>query len=94
MRGTVLFWRQKDDKPDGVGFGFIAPDGATHREEHCWFGPKALRPLKGRLPRCGDIVEYELGDYKQGKGPQAGHIFAILDDEREITTLEGIDDVA
>lgn len=92
MRGTVLFWKDHADRPGG--FGFIVPRGETRRAGNVWFGPKALRPINGRIPRTGDVVEFELGNFKPGKGPQAAHVLAVLDDERETTTLEGIDDVA
>jgi cold shock CspA family protein len=78
MKGTVLFWKDHVEKRGG--FGFIAPEGEQRREMNFWFGPKAIRPLNGRVPRAGDIVEFEQGNFKPGKGPQASVILAILDD--------------
>jgi cold shock CspA family protein len=93
MKGRVLFWKDHTDKPGG--FGFIAQEGCSRRELNFWFGPKAIIPLKGRVPRSGEIVEFEPGEFKKDKGPQAARVLAILDDDaQEITTLEGIDDVA
>ena len=48
-----------------------------------WFGPKSLRPLKGRIPQAGDVVEFDGGQFKPGKGPQCAHVWAILDDMPE-----------
>jgi len=89
--GTVLYWRTKQE-PEGNGFGFIADDSAPGiREANVWFGPKALA---GLTVKSGDRVEFELSDFrKPGRGPQAARV-TLIDEREEITTLEGIDDVA
>jgi cold shock CspA family protein len=86
MHGTVLFWKSHEDKSGG-GFGFIVPDGggANSRAANYWFGPKSLA---GLTVRSGDRVEFDAGNFRPGKGPQAAHV-RLRDDREEITTLQG-----
>ncbi|WMT75070.1 hypothetical protein [Bradyrhizobium sp. Ash2021] len=68
--GTVLFWKTYTDSQRG--FGFIACDDTPDkRETNVWFGPKSLG---GLTVRSGDRVEFDVGNYRPGKGPSASHV--------------------
>jgi cold shock CspA family protein len=88
MKGRVLFYHHHADGYGG--YGFIAPEGelGNLRCNNFWFGPRALNFLPGYQPKSGDIVEFDEGNFKPGKGPQAARITALLNDD-EVTTIEG-----
>jgi hypothetical protein len=68
MRGTVLFWRANED--GRRGFGFVAQEGCTRREENAWLGPAVLN---GLVVQSGQRVEYEV-EYFKTRGPRVTKI--------------------